>query len=210
MTRNNLGLDLDLGESVNPSRSYSNPNNQNRKSKANNIEKNPAVTVDSYYTRAADISQNRASPHGILPQQNLKNETNTSHNLQNNETDENYPPPNSNNHLNPNTKTDIRPLPISQYPDTSAPYLTNLNNLELTEIRNRNQQLQIQLAEAYNALKFERSRSQQMKDSHIQLEQLAKKLEGIAIRERQRANKLEDELISQSHRKSGKKGEKSA
>jgi hypothetical protein len=44
-----------------------------------------------------------------------------------------------------------------------------------------------------------------MRQSHIELEQLAKKLEEIAIRERQRANRMEEELISRSNRKSARK-----
>jgi hypothetical protein len=61
------------------------------------------------------------------------------------------------------------------------------------------------LQEAYKLLKAERERIEHLKESHIQLEHLAKKLEEIAVKERQRANRLEDELISQSNRKSAKK-----
>lgn len=99
--------------------------------------------------------------------------------------------------------------PAETYPkigtEGASGLIEKLNLLEIQELKQKNNQLKIELAEARTALKSEKARVEEISASHIKLEELAKKLEEIAIRERQRANKLEDELISQSSRKNPKK-----
>ena len=69
-------------------------------------------------------------------------------------------------------------------------------NLEI--LKEKNFELQNQLIDLYERYKIEKKNSKILQEGHIKLEKLAKKLEIHAIKEKERADRLELELINRS------------
>lgn len=89
----------------------------------------------------------------------------------------------------------------------SEPILNNLrhqlqaSDVQQVDLQKENLKIFSQLQQARSQLAEEQNKVAELKRGHIKLEDLAQKLQQIAIQERQRASKLELELINQSSRK---------
>lgn len=102
----------------------------------------------------------------------------------------------------------------STKPKRGTLVMTNINenqvnvlNKGLSELSLENEKLKLQLKEALKMVRFERDRYKEIEKSHIRLEELAKQLQIAGLKEKGRADKLEEELInlSQKERESAKK-----
>lgn len=108
------------------------------------------------------------------------------------------------------------PSPISKPRNRSlsqakASVMTGINkgqiktlNKGIIELEHENGKMKIQLREALKLIRKERERYQELEKSHIKLENLAKNLQGLGIREKARADRMEQELIKIAKRIGGK------
>lgn len=85
--------------------------------------------------------------------------------------------------------------------------MNQINTLDkgISELEQENEKLSLQLREALKMIKKERERFKEIEKSHIKLENLAKELQSLGIKEKQRADRLEAELIRMSQKGSSAK-----